>query len=105
VSTGTAPVGEFGGLVPIVTGGASGIGAATARLLTERGARVAVFDRNADGGLPAGLAGYAVDVQDRAAVVTAVEAVAADLGGIDIVVNSAGMAAAPRPRRWSTCRP
>lgn len=93
MSAGTAPVAGFGGLVAIVTGGASGIGEATARLLTERGARVAVFDRNAGSGLPDGLTGYAVDVQDRAAVVAAVEAVAADLGGIDIVVNSAGIGA------------
>ena len=39
---------EFGGLAALVTGGASGIGLATARLLAARGARVAVLDR-ADG--------------------------------------------------------
>ncbi len=37
---------EFDGLVAVVTGGGSGIGAATAALLTERGARVAILDRD-----------------------------------------------------------
>ena len=40
---------DFQGLVAVVTGGASGIGAATARLLQGRGARVAVLDRSTDG--------------------------------------------------------
>jgi NAD(P)-dependent dehydrogenase (short-subunit alcohol dehydrogenase family) len=83
---------EFGGLVAIVTGGASGIGEATARLLTQRGARVAVLDLNIDS-LADEVRGYAVDVRDRASVVSAVDAAAADLGGIDIVVNSAGIGA------------
>ena len=39
--------GEFAGLAAVVTGGASGIGLATARLLAARGARVAALDRNA----------------------------------------------------------
>jgi NAD(P)-dependent dehydrogenase (short-subunit alcohol dehydrogenase family) len=39
---------DFQGLVAVVTGGASGIGAATARLLQARGANVAIFDRNTD---------------------------------------------------------
>jgi len=38
--------GEFSGLTALVTGGASGIGLATAQLLTSRGARVAVLDRD-----------------------------------------------------------
>jgi NAD(P)-dependent dehydrogenase (short-subunit alcohol dehydrogenase family) len=40
---------DFQGLVAVVTGGASGIGAATATLLRERGADVAVLDRSVDG--------------------------------------------------------
>src|SRR3954468_19960915 len=84
--------GEFGGLVAVVTGGASGIGAATARILAQRGARVAVLDVNVDG-LADGIAGYAVDVRDRAGVRAAVDSAAADLGGIDVVVNSAGIGA------------
>jgi 2-keto-3-deoxy-L-fuconate dehydrogenase len=42
---------DFLGLVAVVTGGASGIGAATARLLQTRGARVAVLDRSTDGSM------------------------------------------------------
>ena len=47
---------EFANLVAVVTGGASGLGAATAALLIERGARVAVFDRSLIG-MPAGAFG------------------------------------------------
>jgi NAD(P)-dependent dehydrogenase (short-subunit alcohol dehydrogenase family) len=83
---------EFAGLVAIITGGASGIGQATARALERLGARIAVLDVNVDD-LPEGHSGYRTDVRDRASVQAAVEAVAADLGGIDIVVNSAGIGA------------
>ena len=82
---------DLDGLVAIVTGGASGIGAATAALLAERGATVAVFDRTA---IDAGeLESYLCDVTDDASVVTAVEAVAAKHGRIDILINNAGIAA------------
>lgn len=84
--------GEFDGLVALVTGGASGIGLATAQTLAERGARVAVLDRAIDG-LPAPLHGFVADVSDRASVNAAVAAIAAELGGIDIVVNNAGISA------------
>jgi NAD(P)-dependent dehydrogenase (short-subunit alcohol dehydrogenase family) len=82
--------GEFDGLVAVVTGGASGIGLATASALAARGARVAVLDLNTDQ-LPAELAGFTADVTDRASVDAATAAVAEALGGIDIVVNSAGI--------------
>lgn len=84
--------GEFDGLVAIVTGGASGIGLATATILAERGARVAVLDRAIDG-LPSALYGVIADVSDRASVIAAVEAVAARFGGLDVVVNNAGVSA------------
>jgi len=83
---------EFDGLVALVTGGASGIGAATAELLLERGARVAVVDRSADGA-PEGVLSVSCDVTDAAAVDRAVRTVVEELGGLDIVVNNAGIGA------------
>jgi 2-keto-3-deoxy-L-fuconate dehydrogenase len=79
---------ELAGLRAIVTGGGSGIGAATASLLRERGADVRVLDLNP----PAD--GIRCDVGDDAQVRDAVAAAAASLGGIDIVVNNAGIGAA-----------
>ena len=83
---------EFGGLVAVVTGGASGIGAATARLLQERGARVAVLDRGTDGA-PDGVLALRCDVTDAAAVDAAVGTVVERLGGLDVLVNNAGIGA------------
>lgn len=80
---------EFSGLKAIVTGGASGIGAAIAAALTDRGATVAVLDLNASGEL-----GFTCDVGCTTSVTEAVNAAAAALGGIDIVVNNAGIGAA-----------
>jgi NAD(P)-dependent dehydrogenase (short-subunit alcohol dehydrogenase family) len=85
-------VAEFDGLSAIVTGGASGIGLATATLLAERGAQVSCLDLRIDG-LPESLRGQVADVSDDAAVRSAVDAAAADMGGIDIVVNNAGIGA------------
>ena len=83
---------ELAGLKAIVTGGASGIGLATARLLAERGATVAVLDL-VIAGLPDPLLGFAADVSDDEAVRAAVLAAAEALGGIDILVNNAGIGA------------
>lgn len=83
---------DFDGLVAVVTGGASGIGAAAARLLSDRGARVAVLDRNIDGVDPS-LVAERCDVSDAGSVATAVAAVVANCGGIDVVVNNAGIGA------------
>ncbi|MFB6611640.1 SDR family NAD(P)-dependent oxidoreductase [Agromyces sp. NPDC056379] len=83
---------EFSGLVAIVTGGASGIGAAISARLQQGGARVAVFDLQPDAAAHADLA-IAVDVADDASVRAGVERVAAELGRIDIVVNNAGIGA------------
>lgn len=83
---------EFAGLVALVTGGASGIGAATASLLMDRGARVGVLDRVTTGA-PEGALAVACDVTDAAAVEAAVIAVAQHFGSLDIVINNAGIGA------------
>ena len=83
----------------VVTGAASGIGAAFARLAAAEGARVACFDRDAGGvaALAASLsvAGCSqhVDVTDPEGVKRALESAAKALGGIDGLVNSAGVVA------------
>ena len=86
--------------VAVVTGGASGIGRATARRLAESGARVAIWDRVAEVGesTAAALAseGLAVrfveaDVTQRASVDAAVAESVEHFGGIDILINNAGI--------------
>ena len=78
---------ELSGLAAIVTGGGSGIGLATARLLASRGAQVAVLD------LKPGdeFVSVAADVTDDASVRLAVDTAAGRLGGLDILVNNAGI--------------
>ncbi|ONI74721.1 short-chain dehydrogenase [Actinosynnema sp. ALI-1.44] len=83
---------DFAGLVAVVTGGASGIGLATANLLAGRGATVAALDLKPDG-LPEGIAGFEVDVTDDAQVKSAVDAVVERFGRLDVVVNNAGIGA------------
>ena len=83
---------EFDELNAIVTGGASGIGAAVVRRLLSGGARVAVLDRDI---ATASSESFAVvaDVADDASVRAAMEKVAAEFGHIDIVINNAGIGA------------
>ncbi|MBO4205200.1 SDR family NAD(P)-dependent oxidoreductase [Micromonospora echinofusca] len=83
---------EFDGLTAIVTGGASGIGLATAGLLSERGARVAVLDLHVDGIGPEFLA-LECDVTDDAGVPAAVATAERELGRLDVVINNAGIGA------------
>ncbi|HEY0933155.1 MAG TPA: SDR family oxidoreductase [Trebonia sp.] len=80
---------ELSGLAAVVTGGGSGIGRAAARLLAERGARVAVLDLDPGDEFTALVA----DVTDDASVRRAVGTAAERLGGIDILVNNAGTGA------------
>lgn len=83
--------GEFDGLVAIVTGGGSGIGAATADLLADRGARVAVLDlAPPEDGKHLGVQ---CDVADGDSVRRAVTAVVETFGRLDVVVNNAGIGA------------
>ncbi|WP_405626012.1 SDR family oxidoreductase [Streptomyces sp. NBC_00016] len=83
---------DFEGLTALVTGGGSGIGRATAELLAERGARVAVLDLDPSG-VRKPLLGYPADVTDDASVRAAVAAAVTALGGLDILVNNAGVGA------------
>ena len=87
------------GRIALVTGGASGIGLATAKALVAEGANVVVADLDADGvaavadelGGPDRAAGVTVDVTDDQAVADAVAAAVLAFGGLDLVVNNAGI--------------
>jgi NAD(P)-dependent dehydrogenase (short-subunit alcohol dehydrogenase family) len=83
----------------LITGGASGIGAALARALTARGARVGLIDVSADAlagvaeDLPGAVTAVA-DVRDREALAAAIDDLAGRLGGLDVAVANAGIATA-----------
>ena len=88
------------GMVAIVTGASSGMGAATAKLFAAQGAKVAALDINQDGlaavvdeikaaGKTAH--GWTLDLSDSAAIDGVIGEVAAHFGGIDILINNAGI--------------
>ena len=83
------------GVSAIVTGGASGLGAATARLLSKLGAAVAVFDVNRSQGeaLAQEVSGffYCVDVTSQESVIEALQSVNRDCGVARVLVNCAGI--------------
>ncbi|MGW2830793.1 SDR family NAD(P)-dependent oxidoreductase [Streptomyces sp. NPDC001286] len=83
---------DFAGLKALVTGGASGIGRATADLLAARGAQVAVLDLDPST-VEKPLLAFRADVSDDTSVREAVAAAVAELGGLDVVVNNAGIGA------------
>ncbi|MFJ2721950.1 SDR family NAD(P)-dependent oxidoreductase [Streptomyces sp. NPDC087437] len=83
---------DFQGLTALVTGGASGIGRASAELLAERGAQVAVLDLDPSAVVKPLLA-FRADVTDDASVRRTVEQAAEALGGLDVLVNNAGIGA------------
>jgi NAD(P)-dependent dehydrogenase (short-subunit alcohol dehydrogenase family) len=84
--------------VAVVTGGASGIGLATARRLLSDGLRVAVLDPAASP--DAEIVALPTDVTDPRAVEEAVAAVLAECGRIDVLVNNAGISGS---RQATTC--
>jgi rhamnulose-1-phosphate aldolase/alcohol dehydrogenase len=97
------PPRELAGRIALITGGASGIGRATARLLAHLGAHVVVADLNREGaeevaeeivgacGLRRAVAAH-VDVTDEAAVAEMIGRTVLEYGGLDILVSSAGLA-------------
>ncbi|MFM7432675.1 MAG: SDR family oxidoreductase [Gammaproteobacteria bacterium] len=91
---------QIQGSTVVVTGGGRGIGRDMARAFAARGANVALFDLNQTDlaetvrlceakGVTA--RGYVVNVTQEAAVVAGMDAVAADFGGVDVLVNNAGI--------------
>jgi NAD(P)-dependent dehydrogenase (short-subunit alcohol dehydrogenase family) len=86
---------RFAGRVALVTGAASGIGAACARRLGEEGARIAALDVGgvaAAGSHASEVLPLTADVRDEPAVAAAVAAALARFGRLDVVVNAAGVA-------------
>ena len=95
---------DIAGHAALVTGGASGLGAATARELARLGARVAVLDRNAEGakavaaeiGANGQAVGIGCDICDTASVIAALAAASAAHGPARLLMNVAGIGSARR---------
>ena len=96
----TQPTQRYEGKVAVITGGASGIGAATARRLAAEGAAVVVSDINAESadalaaelrGSGSRAIGMKTDVSDETAVRTLVDRAASEMGAVDVMVNNAGV--------------
>ncbi len=84
--------GEYDGLVAVVTGGGAGIGLAIVAELSARGARVAALDVDPSP-VPPHVLGIRCDVRDSASVRSGLEEVVRVLGGVDVLVNNAGVSA------------
>jgi NAD(P)-dependent dehydrogenase (short-subunit alcohol dehydrogenase family) len=81
---------EFAGSRVLITGGASGIGAAVANSFLEAGATVGILDREPDGA-PAGAAVFTADVTDEDVVQAGVRSFCGESGVLDVLVNNAGI--------------
>lgn len=91
---------RWSGSVAVITGGASGLGAASATALAAQGMKVAIFDLNEEQGqqhaAELGGAFHRVDVADPASVTAALDAVVADMGAPRVLVNCAGIGPAAK---------
>src|ERR1700722_2544144 len=102
---------RFDDKVALVTGAASGIGAATVRRLVKGGARLLAVDVNEDGlkalagGLGDNVIPYVADMSERAPVEAMVDAAVKRFGKLDILINNAGIGSLARaadldPDEW-----
>lgn len=93
---------DISGKVAVITGGASGLGKATAQTIVAAGGKAAIVDRNIElaqqtaQALGDGSAAFAADVADAASVETAIDGILERFGAIHININCAGIAAAGR---------
>ena len=85
--------GAFTGMSVLITGGASGIGRATALMLVSQGARVASLDLVSSGEAEENIFEVVGDVSSASSTARAVEQAAQHMGGLDVVVNNAGVGA------------
>lgn len=102
-AAGTSPAGRLAGKVAVITGGAHGIGAGTARLFHAEGAAVVIADLQADDGqaLAAELGErvlfHRTDVADEDSVAAVVDTAVTTFGGLDVMFNNAGIIGAVGP--------
>lgn len=86
---------DFDGKRVLITGGTKGMGAATLKLMLERGAKIATTARSAGAGLPAGVHFIPADISTREGVDQVAGQALQWLGGIDILINNVGGSSAP----------
>lgn len=86
---------DFLGKRVLVTGGTKGMGAATVKLMHERGAKIATAARSDSGDLPAGVHFIQADLGTREGIDKLVASALQQLGGIDILINNVGGSSAP----------
>ena len=98
-------MGLLDGRLAVVTGGASGIGRATARRMADEGATVAVIDINGDAAHEVageiGGSAFTADVTDPDALSAAVDAAAEHMGGLTVLFNNAGTGSQSPLHKWS----